>query len=319
MKRTWVIPAILVVGLAGLGGLTHAASAQDDDRQSGSGQMRGDYGSTGQRSGDDDRRGDDDRGPRWRDRDDDRRGYGSREGRRGNDDNDCGPRGRGYHGRGHGMHHGYGRGREGMDRGYDRREGRGYDSDRGNDSREGRGDGWREGRRYDRDDSDRGYRGHGYHHRYQDRQENRQEGRREGRQEGRQEGRGGPRRFGRGFDPARLESAKKELGVTEAQEQAWTKYASTLKEVADARKARRESMDPSAMRQMSTHEHRKFRDAMIAQRRQEQDSVNAAIDGLVGSLDEKQVAIAKEVLPGYAFGPWMRGAGIGPRHRHSDR
>jgi hypothetical protein len=296
MKKTWVIPAILVVGLAGLGGLTHAASAQDGDRQSGSGQMsgeRGDYGSTGQRSGDDDRRGDDDRGPRWRDRDDDRRGYGQREGRRGDDD--CGPRGRGYHGRGHGMHHGYGRGREDMDRGYDRREGRGYDSDRGYDRREGRGEGWREGRRFDRDDSDRGYRGHGYHHRYHQRHE----------------GRGGPGRFGRGFDPARLESAKKELGVTEAQEQAWTKYASTLKEVADARKARRESIDRDAMRKMSTDEHRKFRDAMIEQRRKEQDSVNAAVDELIKSFDEKQVAIAKEVLPGYAFGYGMRGAGMG--------
>jgi hypothetical protein len=304
MKQTWVIPAILVVGLAGLGGLTHAASAGDGDGR-GPGYMHGERGDDGWS------------GQRWRDRDDDRRGYGPREGRRSNDDNDCGPRGRGYHGRGHGMHHGYGRGREDMDRGDDQREGRGYNRDRGYDRdrnygrSEGRGDGWREGRRSDRDDSDRGYRGHGYHHRYQDRQENRQDGRQEGRQDGRQEGRGGPRGFGRGFDPARLESAKKELGVTEAQEQAWTKYASTLKEVADARKARRESMDPSAMRRMSAEEHRKFRDSMIEQRRKEQDSVNAAIDELVKSLDEKQVAIAKEVLPGYSFGPCMRGAGMG--------
>ena len=232
---------------------------------------------------------------------------GPREGRGGDDDQNCGPRGRGYHGRGHGMHHGYDR-----DRGDDRREGRSYDRDRGDDRREGRGDGWREGRSYDRDDSDRGYRGHGYHHRYHYRQEGRQDGRQDGRKDGRQdrreEGRSGPRRFGGGFDPARLESAKKEIGVTEAQEQVWTKYASTLKEVADARKVRRESMDRDAIRKMSTDEHRKFRDAMIEQRRKEQDSVNAAVDGLVGSLDEKQVAIAKEVLPGYAFGPGMRGA-----------
>ena len=99
--------------------------------------------------------------------------------------------------------------------------------------------------------------------------------------------------------------------MTAAQEQAWTKYASTLKEVADARKARRDSIDRDAMRQMSTEDHRKFRDGMIEQRRKEQDSVNAAVDELVKSLDEKQVAIAKEVLPGYAFGPRMRGAGMG--------
>jgi hypothetical protein len=309
MKPTWVIPAILVAGLAGLGGLTQAASAQDDQGRD-AGYVRGERGDdswSGQRWRDDDRRGNDDRGPRWRDRDDDRRGYGSREGRRGDDD--CGPRGRGFghHGRGHGMHHGYSR-----DRDDDRREGRGDDGDRGSDRREGRGDGWREGRRYDRDD--RGYRGHGHHHRYHHRQDGRQEGR-EGRQDDR---RGGPRRFGLGVDPARLESAKKEIGVTEAQEQVWTKYASTLKEVADARKARRDSIDRSAIRRMSAEEHRKFRDAMIEQRRKEQDSVNAAVDELVKSLDEKQVAIAREVLPGYAFGYGMRagmGSGMGPGMR----
>ena len=286
---------MLVAGLTGLGGLTQAASAQDGEG-CGSCYMRGEGadGWSGQRWRDDDR------GPRWRDREDDSRGYGPRAGGRG--DENCGPRGRGYHGRGHGMHHGYGygRGRDDMDRGpdrdrgYDRRDGRGYDSDRDYDRRDGRGGGWREGRRFDRDDSDRGYRGHGYHHRYHQRHE----------------GRGGPG-MGRGFDPARLESVKKEIGVTEAQEQAWTKYATTLKEVADARKTRRESMDRDAVRKMSTEEHRQFRDAMIQQRRKEQDSVNAAVDELIKSFDEKQVAIAKEVLPGYAFGPWMRGAGMG--------
>ena len=318
MKRTWVIPAMLVAGVAGLGGLTYAASAQNGDGcgscYMGEGGESGD-GWNGQRWRDDDRgdnderSGNDDGDPRWRDNDDDRRSYGSHEGRRG--ENDCGPRDRGwgYHGRGYGMH-GYGPGRDGMERGYDRREGRGYDR--------------REGRRFDRDDDDRGYRGYGYHHRYhhqerrqdrregrrQDRQEERQEGRQDGRQQDRQEGRGGPR-FGRSFDPARLESAKKEIGVTEAQEQAWTKYATTLKEVAEARKARRESIDRSAIGRMSTEEHRKFRDSMIEQRRKEQDNVNAAVDELIKSFDEKQVAIAREVLPGYAFGPWMRGAGMG--------
>ena len=79
--------------------------------------------------------------------------------------------------------------------------------------------------------------------------------------------------------------------------------------MADARKTRRDSMDRDAIRKMSTDEHRKFRDAMIEQRRKEQDRVNAAVDEVIGSLDEKQVATAKEVLPGYAFGPLMRGHG----------
>ncbi len=120
----------------------------------------------------------------------------------------------------------------------------------------------------------------------------------------------GPRHSGGAFNPARLDSVKKELGVTPAQEQAWTKYTSTLKEVADARRARRDSFDRGAISRMSAEEHRKFRDSMIEQRRKEQDSVNAAVDGLVNTLDGKQVAVAKEVLPGYAFGGGMRG---GPR------
>jgi hypothetical protein len=296
MKRTWVIPAILVAGLTGFGSLAFAASAQDSGWRDGPGYSRdddrGEYG--GRRWNDDDRRDDDDRGPRWRRgdrgydgergprwRDDDRRGYGPREGRRFDGDS-CGPRGRGYgrggdgwqhHGHGYGRHHdGYGRGRGDMGRGD-----------------MGRGD---MGRGYDRrDDSDRGYGRHrGYHHRHDGR---------------------GPGRFGRAFDPARLDSAKKEIGVTTAQEQAWTKYASTLKEVSDARKARRDGIDRSAITKMSPDEFRKFRDGMIDQRRKEQDSVNAAVDELVKSLDEKQLAIAKEVLPGYALGGFMRGASMG--------
>ena len=63
---------------------------------------------------------------------------------------------------------------------------------------------------------------------------------------------------------------------------------------------------------MSPDDLRKFRDGMIDQRRKEQDQVRSAADDLVKSLDEKQVAIAKEVLPGYAFGPGMRmGMGMG--------
>ena len=326
MKRTWVIPAMLVAGLAGLGGLTQAVSAQDyndngsgytdEERDTGSMDGEGGYDRwSGQYIWDNDRRGDDNRSPRWRDRDDDRRGYGSREGRRGNDDNTCGPRGRGWsRGEHGGRHHGHG---YGSDRGYDRDGGndrdRGYDGDRGYDRREGRGEGFRDGRRLNRDDSDRDYRGHGYHHRYHQRQEDRSERRQDGGQEGRREGRGGPAQ-GRGMDPAaRLDSVKKEIGITAAQEETWTKYAATMKSVADARKTRRESMDRDAILRMSTEDHRKFRDAMIDQRRKEQDSVNSAVDELVKSLDEKQVAIAKEVLPGYTFGPQMRGAGMGMR------
>jgi hypothetical protein len=254
MKRTWVIPGILVAGLTSLGALTYAASAQDGGGRDGGGYSRGDgprdYGRSGPRWRDDDRRRDDDRGPRWR---------------RGDDDDRCGPRGRGWdrgdhgwrhHERGYGRHHGYGP-----------RDGRGFDR---------------------RDESDRGYdrRGHERHGGF---------------------GRGGPGRF----DPAELDSVKKEIGVTAAQEQAWTKYAGAVKEAADSARKRREGMDAGAARGLSAEDFRKFRDLLIEQRRKEQDSVRTAVDELIKSLDEKQVAIAREVLPGYAFGPSMRGAGMG--------
>lgn len=118
--------------------------------------------------------------------------------------------------------------------------------------------------------------------------------------------------MGRGFDQDRIDRVKREIGVTAAQEQAWTKYTGTLKEVADARRARRDSIDRSAIAKMSTDDFRKLRDGMIDQRRKEQDQVRAAVDGLVGSLDEKQVAVAREVLPGYAVGRMgMGGMGMG--------
>ena len=269
MKRTWMLAGIVAAGLAGLGGAAYAASDQDDAWRGGPGHMRSedarDYGWSGQRWRDDDRRGDDRR-------DYDRRGDQSRdEGWRGRG-GDCGPgmgRGSGMeHGeRGMGRHGGFGHGgMHGMGRGYDR----GYDTDR----------------------DDRGPR-QGMH--------------------------GGRGRMS-DADPAELDSVKKEIGVTAAQEQAWTKYAAAIKEAADARKARREGIDRDAMRKMSPEDHRKFRDSMWEQRRKEQDAVRTAVDELVKFFDEKQTAVAREILPGYAFGPGMRGAGMGMgRHRHFDR
>lgn len=275
MKRTWVIPGLLLAGLAGLGGLTHAASAHDNDWRGGHGYMGGegpgDYGWSGQRWRDD--RRDDDRRPRWRD--DDRPGYGPREGRRGDDDQGCGPRGRGHGRMGGGMHHGYG-GREGMGRGYGMHRGDGPGMGGGHGMHRGDGPGMG--------------RGYGMHRGGEDR---------------------GPG-YGRmgAADPAELDSLKKELSITAQQEAAWTKYAGAVKEAGDAMRTRREAMRAGAARNLSPDDHRKFRDSMMEQRRKEIDAVKTAADELVKTLDEKQVAIAKEVLPGYAVGP-TRGAGMG--------
>ena len=221
------------------------------------------------------------------------------------------------------------------DDGYWRR-GPGYTRDEGarGDDRRGRHDdrwhgrrdhdeprGERHGRGHGRD-HDRGHgmgqgMGQGMHgHMGRDMREHGPMGRGMGR--GMHEGRPG---FGRmaAADPAQVDSLKKELGITAQQEAAWTKYAAALKDTADAAKARHEGIDRDAIRKMSPEDHRKFRDGMREQRQKEFDAVKSATDELLKTLDDKQKAVAKEILPGLAFGPGMRGAGMGPRHRHFDR
>jgi hypothetical protein len=52
-------------------------------------------------------------------------------------------------------------------------------------------------------------------------------------------------------DPAQLETLKGELGITAAQEPAWSKYAKTVQDAAAAMKTARESIDPSTVSGMS--------------------------------------------------------------------
>ena len=304
MKRISLITALLAAGLTGLVATNHAASAQDADTFDGQDYVQRDDGPGGDRSDrfrderrfDGDRGRRDDWGPRWRERD---RGY---------DDEDRGPRWRrgdrydderGRHWRederrGYGEGYGWRRHHqdwcrpERHDRYGWRHPERGDDGDRRHGWRDDRGSRW-EGRGYGRDESGR-------------------DDRHPGGEQGRQDN-SGPDRFGRTFD--RLEAVKKEIGITAAQEQAWAKYASTMKEVSDARRSRREALDRSAINRMSLDDYRKFRDATIDQRRKEQDRVNAAVDELVNALDEKQAAVAREVLPGFALGGYMRGMRLG--------
>jgi hypothetical protein len=202
---------------------------------------------------------------------------------------------------------GYMRGEGSLGEGW---RGRRYDDRDQDDWR--RGD--RRGREHGRDhDRDHGM-GHGMHgHMGRDMREHGPMGRGMGR--GMHEGRPG---FGRmaAADPVQIDSLKKELGITAQQEEAWTKYAAVLKETADAVKARHEGIDRDAIRGMSAEDHRKFRDGMREQRQKEFDAVKSASDELLKSFDEKQKAIAREVLPGLAYGPGTRGAGMGRWHRH---
>ncbi len=124
-------------------------------------------------------------------------------------------------------------------------------------------------------------------------------------------------------DEARLDALKKELGITTAQEPAWTAYTKAVQEVASAMKARHQGMDMGKMHSMSD----KDRQAMIAgMREQGQKSfqvVKAAAEKLLAALDETQKAKARETLPGLrAMGPGMmghhgmRGPGMGPGGPH---
>ena len=45
-------------------------------------------------------------------------------------------------------------------------------------------------------------------------------------------------------DPAQIETLKAELGITPAQEQAWSKYAKAVQDAAATMKTTRESVDP---------------------------------------------------------------------------
>jgi len=96
------------------------------------------------------------------------------------------------------------------------------------------------------------------------------------------------------FDPARLDTLKSELGITSAQEPAWTKYAKVVQDTAGTMKQIREQ----AQKQFAT--------------------VKTAADELLTTLDDTQKAKAQQTLPGIAFGPGaMHAAGMGgPQHRH---
>ena len=114
--------------------------------------------------------------------------------------------------------------------------------------------------------------------------------------------RGGPR-----FvlaDPAQFDDLKKEIGITAAQEPAWTKYTKSVQEAA----ANMRSLWDSAA-DKPPQDRYAFATQMHEQAQKNQDSVSAAARDLLGGLTEAQKAKAQNILPGLAFGPGpMRGA-----------
>ncbi|MGE3870949.1 MAG: Spy/CpxP family protein refolding chaperone, partial [Pseudorhodoplanes sp.] len=111
---------------------------------------------------------------------------------------------------------------------------------------------------------------------------------------------------------------KKELGITTAQEPAWTKYAKTLQDAATAMKTARESVNPEAIGKLGPQERFAFATKMREQAQKQHDAVKAAANELLTTLDDAQKTKAQQTLPGLAFGPGaMRGAFMrGPHSRH---
>jgi hypothetical protein len=120
------------------------------------------------------------------------------------------------------------------------------------------------------------------------------------------------------LDPAQIDTLKTELGITAAQEPAWTKYAKAIQDAAATMKTAREGVDPNAVSKMSALDRFAFVSKMREQGQKQFATVQTAAQELLATLDEAQKTKATETLPGLAFGPGaMHSAGMGgPMFRH---
>jgi hypothetical protein len=125
---------------------------------------------------------------------------------------------------------------------------------------------------------------------------------------------------GPGFaDAEDIDELKAELGITPAQELAWSKYVKVLQVATAAMKTTREGVDPQAVSKMSPADRFAFVSKMREQGDKHLAPVKKAANELVATLDDTQKAAAADILPGLIpFGPAaMRGAGMGgPQHGH---
>jgi hypothetical protein len=127
---------------------------------------------------------------------------------------------------------------------------------------------------------------------------------------------GGP---GHAFaDPARLDTLKTELGITAAQEPAWTKYTKAVQDAATTMKTAREGVNPETVSKLSPQDRLAFVTKIREQGQKQFETVKAAANELLTTLTDAQKAKAQTTLPGLAFGPGtMHSAGVGgPPFRH---
>lgn len=117
-------------------------------------------------------------------------------------------------------------------------------------------------------------------------------------------------------DPARIETLKKEIGITAAQEPAWTKYTKTLQDAATAMKTAREGVDTDTIGKLSPQDRFASVTKMREQGLKQFEAVKTAANELLAALDDTQKAKAQTSLPGLAFGPGAMHAAGGPPFRH---
>jgi hypothetical protein len=119
-------------------------------------------------------------------------------------------------------------------------------------------------------------------------------------------------------DPARIDTLKTELGITAAQEPAWTKYAKAVQDTATTMKTTREGINPDAISKLSPQDRTAFVTKIQEQGQKQFETVKTAANELLATLNDTQKAKAQTTLPGLAFGPGpMRSAGVGgPPFRH---
>jgi hypothetical protein len=124
---------------------------------------------------------------------------------------------------------------------------------------------------------------------------------------------------GPGFDAEDIDELKAELGITPAQELAWSKYVKVVQDATTAMQSAREGVDPQAVSKMSPADRFAFVSKRREQGEKQREAVKTAANELLATLDDAQKAAAADILPGLIpFGPAaMRGAGMGgPQHGH---
>lgn len=120
------------------------------------------------------------------------------------------------------------------------------------------------------------------------------------------------------FDPAQIETLKNTLGITPAQEPAWSKYVKAVQDAAATMQTKRQGIDRDAVSKMSPQDRYAFATKMREQGQQQFETVQSVANELLAALDDAQKAKARDSLPGLAsFGPGtMHNAMRGPQHQH---